>query len=193
MKLRRRERKEKKREIYIYICFRTYCSFFTAINFVIIVNLRLRSVGGNELAIGHRYCAKRILVCCKHTCVSEFHKWRVSRALNEKWCLEINYIALINFYTYNRMMIQFRDLVTSAINCYRQLTLDIANVYFTSVVNRQPNVEHSILFMIIIKRNEKRSTGRNCWNCRGTIYTRIRGGLPTIHFIYKKSKRKKKR
>jgi len=43
--------------------------FISATNFVIIINLRLRSVRGNELAIGQRYCAKgfscNVLVCYK--------------------------------------------------------------------------------------------------------------------------------
>lgn len=56
-------------------------------------------------------------------------------------------------------------------NCYR-LTLDTKTITANVLYKRckRSNVEHSVLFMILIKRNEKRSRRCNCWNCRGTIY-----------------------
>lgn len=95
----------------------------SAISFVIIVNLRLRFVRENELAIGQRYCAKKILILlyCKYQ--------NFSSALNEKRCLEISYTGL-KIFIRNRM-IELRSNfapVTSANNCYR-LILDTYDPY----------------------------------------------------------------
>lgn len=63
----------------------------SAINFVIIVNLRLRFVRENEFAIGQK-------ILCKKDSRSPVLYQNFSSALNEKRCLEISCRAE-NFYT----------------------------------------------------------------------------------------------
>lgn len=71
---------ERKREEKGRCLFTSFAPHFSlGDKFVIIVNLRLRSVGGNEIAIGQRFYAK---ILCKEK------KRRISRARKEKRRLE---------------------------------------------------------------------------------------------------------
>lgn len=71
------ERKREERERCLFTSFAPH--FSLGDKFVIIVNLRLRSVGGNEIAIGQRFYAK---ILCKKK------KEDLSRAQTEKRRLE---------------------------------------------------------------------------------------------------------